>query len=182
MTGGIGRPGGEGVIHSPTSVVTSATTPSAGARRTVFSRFTRAAASRLGLPIRARRCRARRRRRVAPALELVEPLDRDELLAGERLVARQLALELLGRPAGLDPGRPGRLDGTLLEIDLRPVVALGDPHEDVALADPGAFPDGELAHAPADLGRELRAAARFDRAGLAVGDALLDASPRRGTR
>jgi hypothetical protein len=55
MTGGIGRPGGDGVIHSPTSVVNSATIPSKGARRIVFSRFTRAAArAACAWPIRAR--------------------------------------------------------------------------------------------------------------------------------
>ncbi len=42
MTGGTGRAGGDGVVHSPTSIDTSATTPSKGARRTVFARTVRA--------------------------------------------------------------------------------------------------------------------------------------------
>ena len=37
ITGGTGSAGGEGVVHSPTSIVTSATTPSNGARRVRLS-------------------------------------------------------------------------------------------------------------------------------------------------
>src|SRR5207245_10756772 len=41
-TGGIGRAGGEGEAHSPTSALRSATTPSNGARNSVLLRLARA--------------------------------------------------------------------------------------------------------------------------------------------
>ena len=75
ITGGIGRPGGDGVIHSPTSVVTSATTPSNGARSTVFSRVTRATSSAAwACAMRARGALTGRGCGIAFALELIQDL------------------------------------------------------------------------------------------------------------
>src|SRR5213593_4834220 len=93
-TAGMGTPGGEGVIHSPRSIVMSAITPRKGARMTVF------ASSALATWIWVRSC-ATRARDVPLVPRLVEHLLGEDLVAHQPFGARQLLLGEVAPQAGL---------------------------------------------------------------------------------
>ena len=178
---GSARPGGEGVIHSPTSPRRSATTPSKGARSSVLPRVARAKSSEAWDCCDPGAGRlAGGGRRVTLGLGLLLQVLRDEAVAGQRGHPRKVALGLLGPLARLALARVRGLDRALLEVDLGLVVRAGQAHEELALADPVSLLHRQRLDASADLRAERGPPPRLDRPGLAVGDGLLD--PARAPR
>ena len=149
MTGGIGSPGGDGVIHSPTSVVTSATIPSNGALSTAFSRFARATARaatcrRFGRSRGRRACRSRptksslpaRTARVGVRVTALSSALGGGSLPGETIPSFGLVVEgrppdpLLDRLRTGDPPVVAHVQGDAVLLDLRTV----DPADDSRLS------------------------------------------------
>ena len=177
-TGGIGSAGGEGVVHSPTSMKVSATTPSKGARSTVLSSC--------GARQRHRRVRPLGRRARRPAAGLgrarlavdgVEQVGGDDALRGERarpLAARARRARRPGRPGRAGRRRPcarprrarscARCSASSTRSSSSPVCTTRSP------------PAGQREHLAADLGRELGAAPGLDGPRARVRDGLLDAA------
>ena len=101
-TGGMGRAGGEGDVHSPSSMKVSATMPSKGARRTVLSSWAWARAT--AESARSAAARAARQAASAPRASLstpVEDLGRDEAVRREPRVRSRSRPAALGGEAGL---------------------------------------------------------------------------------
>ena len=184
-TGGIGSAGGEGVVHSPTSMKRSATMPSKGARSTVLS----SSASRGPSPSpRARPPPAppgRRPRRARASLSTRSTRSSETMpCCASCACARARARR--ARPRGR-PARAARR-GRLLVLARGAAAPAGASRRGAAARRPAARAPRaarQRQHPAADLGRELGAAAGLDRAGPRVGDRLLDAAlsrPRRPAR
>ena len=174
----MGSAGGEGEVHSPSSMKVSATMPSKGARRTVLSSWAPGRGpppSPLARRRPGRRGR-RRRRRCASLSTRSSDLGGDEAVLGELRGAVAVAPRPLGGEAGLVALGEGGLPLVPGEAELRPLEGVVDAQEEVALPHTRAPPAGELEDAPAGLGGELGAAAGLHGAGARVRDRLLDAA------
>ena len=175
-TGGMGSAGGEGEVHSPSSMKVSATMPSKGARRVVWRSWARARATaeaaRSTVARAARHAASRGARLAVDAVDLVRGHDS---LRGEAARPVALALGALGGEAGLVALGERGLVLVLGEAELRPLQRVLDPQEHVARAHAAAPPVGERQHPPARLRGELGAAPGLHGAGARVRDRLLDA-------
>src|SRR3990172_5711011 len=183
ITDGTWITGGDGVLHSPTSIASSAITPSKGARRVMYSSCRSASsicASARFSPARATSPAARAARaaaraaRPSRALEAIEAVGRNDPLLGEAAIALELALAALRRHARARPLGQRRLALAAREIEARPGHACVELEQHVAGLHPIAPALRQRDDAPTLLRRELGASARLHRAGPGVRDRLLD--------
>ena len=177
MIGGIGRAGGDGEVHSPSSMKVSATTPSKGARSTVLSSWARASATADA----ARSAAARAARQAAAAVRdwlstsSIRSVETMPWAASDRVRSSSRAARSAARQAW-SRWAAAALRSSSLTPQLRPLQRVVDAQQQVALLDDGAPAAGEREHLAADLGRELGPPPRLHGAGPRVGDGLLDAA------
>ncbi len=178
--GGTGTAGGDGVVYSPSSIATSAMTPSNGARSTNWPVWLWASASvERACSISAWAARQAAAERLGRGRRLIQGIGRDDPLPVQPLQPVALAHVALDVGAGLLALRLGGLQ-----------LAAGDRHlglghvgveaqQDVAGLDFRALAERDGDHLAADLGRELGSPPGLDRAGPGVGDRLLHPAPGR---
>jgi hypothetical protein len=156
----------------------SATTPSNGARRTVFAAVSRASGARPrhrgpGGP-------AGRVGALGLARGLVEDVGRDDSLRREAGDPLALALGPFGGQAGLVALGGGGGKVALGDLELRLLQRVVDAEQHLPLVDPASPPVGEGDHPAPRLGGELRPATGLHRARAGVRDRLLDSAFLRG--